>query len=161
MQAPNCHSHQLQGDDTARYMLAGRATVSVLNRQSGNHFTYRITMPTDEATGRRSLWFVRVLTGPHNENDYQYLGYIRQGLYRHGARKSKIAADAQSAQVFAWLWPRVMEDALPPCIEIWHSGACGRCGRTLTDPLSIETGLGPVCREQVEAAGLLVAAAQV
>jgi hypothetical protein len=29
-------------------------------------------------------------------------------------------------------------------------GACGICGRTLTDPTSIKIGIGPVCRQQSE-----------
>lgn len=29
--------------------------------------------------------------------------------------------------------------------EFWHSGRCSKCGRELTDPVSIENGLGPVC----------------
>jgi hypothetical protein len=34
---------------------------------------------------------------------------------------------------------------LPECIEIWHEGKCGKCGRQLTVPSSIETGIGPEC----------------
>jgi len=34
-----------------------------------------------------------------------------------------------------------------PDIEVWHSGECSRCGRKLTDPTSIEGGLGPVCAD--------------
>src|SRR5882672_9405186 len=30
-------------------------------------------------------------------------------------------------------------------IEIWHSGSCGRCGRTLTVPESVLSGFGPEC----------------
>lgn len=34
-------------------------------------------------------------------------------------------------------------------VEVWHEGSCGRCGRKLTVPSSIETGLGPECAELV------------
>lgn len=149
MQATNCHSHRLDGDDAARYMLAGRATVSVLNRDTGNRFTYKIVTPIAEGVNKPKIWFVYALTGPNNQSDYQYLGFIRSGAYRHGGAKAKIIAAAQSARAFAWLWPRVTEGGLPACIEIWHSGTCRRCGRALTDPVSIETGLGPICREQM------------
>lgn len=34
---------------------------------------------------------------------------------------------------------------LPDIQKIWHQGCCSACGRKLTDPESIERGLGPVC----------------
>lgn len=35
--------------------------------------------------------------------------------------------------------------------EIWSDeGGCKRCGRKLTDELSIERGYGPVCHKKVE-----------
>jgi hypothetical protein len=30
-------------------------------------------------------------------------------------------------------------------VEVWHEGTCGKCGRALTVPSSIENGLGPEC----------------
>ena len=35
--------------------------------------------------------------------------------------------------------------ALPKTVEVWHEGICGRCGRKLTVPESVERGLGPEC----------------
>jgi len=32
-------------------------------------------------------------------------------------------------------------------IELWHHGECSMCGRRLTDPKSIERGIGPTCYE--------------
>lgn len=34
---------------------------------------------------------------------------------------------------------------IPPSLEVWHEGRCGRCGRALTVPESIASGIGPVC----------------
>jgi hypothetical protein len=33
-------------------------------------------------------------------------------------------------------------------MELWHEGRCGKCGRALTVPESIESGLGPVCESR-------------
>lgn len=35
------------------------------------------------------------------------------------------------------------------CVEIWHEGKCGRCGRQLTVPESIESGFGPECVKMI------------
>jgi len=37
---------------------------------------------------------------------------------------------------------------IPAALTIQHNDACGRCGRELTDPISVATGLGPICRSR-------------
>lgn len=120
------------------FALAGRAILTVENPKTGGRFTYRI-----KAYGH-NMWFVSVLSGPDNTADYRYLGTIRGGTYRHG-RKSKIAEDALSARAFAWLWDRVRRGRALDPVVVMHDGRCGRCGRVLTTPESVRTGIGPVC----------------
>jgi hypothetical protein len=50
-------------------------------------------------------------------------------------------ADAMVTIAFGWAWRHPDSDKL----EVWHEGRCGRCGRRLTVPESIESGLGPEC----------------
>jgi len=132
-------SAQLEPIFRKPYILGGNATITVVSKESGTRFTYRIR--AKEVDNDRTLHFVSVLRGPENTSDYTFLGTVfPDGNYRHGSR-SKVAADAPSAKAFAWLWTHLDSDK----IEIWHSGACSRCGRKLTTPESIERGLGPVC----------------
>jgi hypothetical protein len=37
------------------------------------------------------------------------------------------------------------QDNFVTSAEFHHCGFCCRCGRTLTDPASIESGIGPIC----------------
>ena len=139
----------------AAYALAGDATLTVLNPRTSTRFTYRIqqadcrcvmngtsdkTCAVCRGTGRAPRYFVKVLTGPENSSDYSYIGMIDGGAFRL-TQKSKFAADVPSVAAFAWL-SRNWEDAR---VDVWHEGACGRCGRRLTVPESIESGIGPVC----------------
>lgn len=120
------------------YILGGKATITLVSGATGARFTYRIDCKEDEG---RTLYFVKVLNGPNNQDDYQFLGTIFEGdRFRHGTR-SRIQRDAPSAQAFAWLWRNLDSDKC----ELWHAGACSRCGRKLTTPESISQGLGPVC----------------
>jgi len=126
--------------DTKRFMLAGKATFTVSNPETGNHFTYRVRAK-DIGEGR-TLHFVQVLTGPDNESSYSYLGTIFEGTtYKHG-RKSRISESAPSARAFEWVFSRITtgEDLKGVCVQ--HAG---RCGRKLTVPESISTGFGPEC----------------
>jgi hypothetical protein len=125
------------------YILGGDAIFTLQNPKTGVRFTYRVK--GKEAEGDKgTLYFVQLLAGPNNREDYKFLGTIfPDGRYRHGS-KSPIRPDAPSAKAFAWIWEH-MEN---PNVEVWHEGKCSRCGRALTDPESIQRGLGPICAER-------------
>lgn len=124
------------------YIFGADAVFTLVNPLTGSRFTYRVR--GRDADGGGQLFFVQVLTGPNNREDYQFLGTVfPDGRYAHG-KKSPLRPDAPSAKGWQWLL-RNMED---PRVEVWHEGKCSACGRALTDPASIERGLGPVCAER-------------
>jgi hypothetical protein len=126
-----------------KFLLAGNAYCTFRSERTGNHLTYNVSARKVTDTHEVSLHFVRVLCGPDH---YEYLGTIRGGsFYSHGV-KSRISRDATSAKAFAWLWKHLSAGQMPPKCEVWHEGRCSRCGRRLTDPESIATGLGSKCR---------------
>jgi hypothetical protein len=139
------HPHRLTDPGAVlRFALAGNARLTLVSGKTGRRFTYRVRQ-FDPPDGRPTPHFVQVLTGADNDAAYSYLGAVfNRRDYRRTA-KSKIAADAPSAKAWAWFWPRALAGALPTELEVWHEGRCGRCGRALTVPQSIETGFGPEC----------------
>lgn len=130
---------QLAADHARAFVLAGNATVTLQSATTGARFTYKVRASDDGG-----LHFVSVLTGADNENDFAYLGTIRAGAFAHG-RKAKIGLDAPSARAWAWAWPHLAAGRVPPALEVYHEGRCGRCNRKLTVPESIVTGFGPEC----------------
>ncbi len=134
----------LSSPDRFTFILAGNAIFTVINNKTGNRFTYKVSL----AMNNRASYpphFVKVLVGPDNGADYQFIGTIFNSLtFRHG-RKSRISETAPSVMVFTWFWKRLMDGKMPDCVEVWHEGRCGACGRALTVPESIERGLGPIC----------------
>ena len=47
---------------------------------------------------------------------------------------------------FAWFWRAVNESqAALTQAEVWHDGHCSCCGKKLTVPESLSTGIGPIC----------------
>jgi hypothetical protein len=154
---------QLTPSAAVPFLLAGDATVTFRNDETGTRFTFRLSCPKKDterggrvADRENGLRFVALLSGPDNTTDYQYLGCIRDGGdYVHG-RKSRVHADAPSVEVFAWVWDHLRAGTLPATISIWHEGRCGRCGRALTVPESVASGFGPDCAALL---GLLTAPA--
>lgn len=136
---------QLDAAHVRTFALGGNATLTLESAKTGARFTFKIRAADDG-----SLSFVSVLTGSDNESDYAYLGTIRADRFAHG-RKSKIGADSASAVAFAWAWPHIAAGRIPPTLNVWHEGRCGRCNRKLTVPESIASGFGPECIGHVTA----------
>jgi hypothetical protein len=125
----------------SRFVLAGNATFTLESRRTGARFTFRARCKRDGTPA-----FVSVLTGSNNESDYEYLGcvFFDTRSYFHGT-KSRIRRDAPSAKAFKWFWDRLSRGEVPEECAFFHAGRCGRCGRKLTVPESVESGLGPEC----------------
>jgi Family of unknown function (DUF6011) len=136
---------QLLPEEALHFILAGNAKFSIKHKTTGNHLTYRVRKADQEKPD--SPWFVSVLTG-NAESNFTYIGCLwnsRQGpTYRHGT-KSGIGSDATSVKVLEHIIKQLVGECLHANFEIWHEGCCGRCGRTLTVPESINSGFGPEC----------------
>lgn len=135
---------------TKDFITAGRATFTVKSGRTGQHITYRISHK--KGNGQfPPAWFISVLTGPDNTRDYTFLGLLSTssgGVRLTG--KSGFSEDSQPVRVLRWALRRVWDDLpFPTGYEIHHEGRCGKCGRLLTVPESIESGLGPECARKV------------
>ncbi len=140
------HSHKLESlQDVLDFMYAGKATFTLRNSNSGNRFTYKISSPKKQGNPLRPVYFVNVMTGKDNEKSYTFIGSLfGKFAYQHSA-KSSMARLSQAVQVFERFLSFPENNTLPKGIEIWHEGQCGRCGRKLTVPASILSGIGPEC----------------
>jgi hypothetical protein len=142
--------HFTNAAEVSAFVHAGRAVFTLESAKTGKRFTFRVKHPKDKETGKpdRSILFVGALTGPDNTADYTYLGHIRRDLYTHG-KKSRISRDAPSALAFEWFYQRVVtQQIMSPSLKVYHEGKCGRCGRALTVPSSIRSGIGPECAKK-------------
>lgn len=119
-----------------KFMFAGKSVFTFINTKTGNRFTYKI-----KSAKNSNIFFVSVLTNP---DVYSYIGICVEGNYNHG-KKSNISKDAQSVKVFEYILNKLKSDNLPEFLEVWHEGFCGKCGKRLTVPSSILTGIGPDC----------------
>lgn len=136
------NGHEIHDENKIRtFITAGNATFTVRNPETGNRFTFRVRV----TKGENAVHFVNVLTGPDNGADFSRLGIIFADGRFVVPRAWEIGKDAPSAVAFAWIWRRLSAARDLGPAEVWHEGRCGACGRALTVPESIETGLGPVC----------------
>ena len=140
--------------ETKKFILGGNATFTVTSKRTGARFTFKVRKPSAEKPH-----FVSLLNGSDNESDYQFFGTIfNQEAFRH-SKNSRITAEAPSAKAFAFLWHHIDNapiklpsgEIVPPMslLEVHHEGKCCCCGRKLTVPESIESGIGPECAKKM------------
>lgn len=139
------------------YAMAGKAKITVVSRKTGDRLTFRLRRAQrgERGEGRcdKRPFFVSVLSGSDNQTSYSFLGSawrVPTGTaisYKHSYLKSKVTRDAKSVRVIEWLFGRALHnDRCFEQVSVYRSNVCGRCGRELTDPESIVTGIGPKCR---------------
>lgn len=132
--------------DAAAYTLAGKATLTLSSVKTGARYTYKVRRADK---GKGNVHFVTLLTGSDNETAYTYIGMIKGNAFVLTA-KSKMTADAMPVKAFDFYTRHVVAAKhLPDCLEVRHNGHCGRCGRTLTVPESIDNGIGPECIKHI------------
>lgn len=133
---------------TKNFFLGGKATFTVENTENQKHRTYKIRRPAPNAQYPRPSFFVKVMTGTDNENHYSYIGILDTGT---GAIRltwaSKFAEGSETLKAARWVMARAMNPSvlIPDQINFRHAGKCGRCGRKLTTPESLDRGIGPEC----------------
>ncbi len=134
-------------------ILAGNAYFTLRSKVTGVRYTYRVYMSKKARARGELIYYVNMLYGRDNNSDYKYIGGIYSDAgFKHDARNSTLTKEAPSVIAFDWFWRRVIKDKNEKAcelIEVWHAGRCMRCGKLLTDPISISAGMGPDCRNSM------------
>lgn len=139
-----------QLENPLNFILAGKAIFTLVSAKTQKRYTYKVKKLDDE---QKRLWFVSLLNGADNNSDYMYMGIIVPGqgnqyLFR-STKRSRVADSAPSFRAIQWSIAQLSTGSQPTDLEIYHEGRCGRCGRRLTVPESIDSGFGPECLTKV------------
>lgn len=147
---------------TKEFVLAGKAIFTLeiphewaAEHDTSAHYTYKVVLKegsdgSDGKPKRDDVYFVNLLSGPDNTSDYSYVGVLNVASGNVVlTRASKITAECMSYRllnrVLLNLWEGTEQRILDAGFDVHHEGRCGRCGRKLTVPESVKTGLGPEC----------------
>lgn len=127
-------------EQTKSFVLAGNVTFTLYSSKIDKRYTYKIKR--DRSMNNRYL--VRVLFGPDNENDYRYIGIFYSDTMNLAKTNETIRGKAFT--MLRYFLKIVNGDYdWPETCKFYPSDRCGRCGRKLTTPESIERGIGPKC----------------
>lgn len=133
------------------FVLAGNALFTITSLRTGKHFTYKAkrSVRYDQKLGldvpvSPAAWKISVLNGRDNSKDYRYIGLIHESDKRFRHRFDGVTTAAKG---FEWVWNHL--ERCSERFEFRHAGRCGRCGRRLTVPSSIDSGIGPECADKM------------
>lgn len=138
---------ELTKDEVPKFVLAGNATITLQSGKTGKHYTYQVKRYRDQ-----ELYFIRLLKGPNNNEDYKYIGTYRLQFNKFIPAKphNSMPGDTLPSAIRAieYLFDKLYDK--PDNLLVFHEGRCARCGRKLTTPESIKSGYGPECQAYVE-----------
>lgn len=122
------------------FLLGGRCECVIRNTDTQNSFKYIINV--SGVSEDRGMFFVYV----YKDNKKVYAGFIRcsKDGFTYGQGKKGLLTE-NDIEVKALMYVLKNSLRLPSCVEVMHTGKCSRCGRKLTNPESINIGLGPDC----------------
>jgi hypothetical protein len=127
----------------------GRFTMR--NRRSGEHRTFEIKTQDKEAKFAPGKRVVAILTGPDNTSDYTGFGFVEDDGIVVWKSKRGIGEKSVFEKYAIVLWSLAVDAGFSPFAETYElmmEGTCAVCNRVLTEPESLITGIGPVCRER-------------
>lgn len=123
---------------------------TVTNTKTGGHRTFKIESRNwSKVAGKEDLKrTIYLLTGSNNESDYTGFGFVTEtGINVWNKKKGQDGKKSEFEIYAAMAWKLFRGDnsGFENC-TVDSACCCYRCGRLLTDPISIQTGIGPVCR---------------
>lgn len=131
------------------FLWGGNAVFTLRSGKTGMRYTYQVKAKKADVVAKLPdvTYFVALLRGPDNASDWRYVGVLRKPAQFNLTSNSKVARNAESVKALLWFLDKMARerDVLTGDLEFWHSGRCAVCGRALTVPESIATGIGPVC----------------
>ena len=138
----NERSHELIGQKAIYdYLTGGHGVVTLLSSVTGIHHTYAFLSPKYRKPGEDTL-FIYTIVG----NESIYVGMYKNKQFRLTA-KSRFKADSAIVKGVAFIMKLMHRDDFhDDRMVLYHEGVCSRCGRPLTNPASIQLGIGPICQ---------------
>lgn len=124
-------------------------TFTLFNSVANTHLTFKSVRPKGWTINSPVL--IEMMVGSDNETSFGFVGSVNKNGFYKPSSKSKLAEGHQvkAHRALVWLLTKLNNGVeLPEAVEILGETKCCRCSRKLTNPDSIDDGLGPVCRKK-------------
>jgi len=124
-------------------------TFTLHNTERDTHLTFKARRPRGWTV--ESPVLIDLMVGKDNSSDFGFLGSVSPRGFYKASPKSKVDADRKvvADRTLVWLLTKLNNGVdLPEALEIKGASKCCRCAKKLTNPDSVDDGMGPVCRKK-------------
>jgi hypothetical protein len=134
------------------FFFGGKSIFTIESHKTGEHKTFKIQKTKPNPRFPTQSFMVSLLTGPCNETNYEYIGIVDElaGNLRL-TKASRRNDNSPDVLTFRWFMKHLFTDKVLNNATVHHEGKCGCCGRTLTVPASLKSGVGPECAKRLTA----------
>lgn len=120
--------------------LTHNGIFTVHSLRTGDHRTFKVRTQDKDAKFAPGKRIVSMLTGNDNENSYTQFAFIEEGKV-HLWKKFR----GSIYERHAWMLEELKRHVADGVVQVLASCLCRVCNRTLTNPESVRSGIGPIC----------------
>lgn len=136
----------IEQDKALEFMLAGKCECVLHSTKTNEDFRFEIIKRQTEKDKNKFIYFLNYCLG-HDKN---YAGVVwfddktDEFRFSQGA-KGQMTGNEIPIRSLIFVLNKLLREEHVNNLLVYHVGKCGRCGKKLTTPESILTGLGPTC----------------
>lgn len=140
-------------DKALQFMTAGKAEFVLHSTKTNQDFKFSLTRQESRDQGKESennekkyIYFLNYLHG--HEKTYAGVVWFKQDtgefMFSTGKNGQMSPKDLEIRSLI-FVMNKLYREETVQYLDVFHVGKCGKCGKKLTTPESILTGLGPTC----------------
>lgn len=146
-------SGEIDKSKALQFMLAGCSEFTLVSGKTGTKLRYKLDKKVSIQSKDGENQFIYWLNTTEKSGTPIYAGVVyfdtndNQFKFGKGARGNLNKEDIRVKSLL-YVLNNLYNNNIQINVKIFHTGKCGKCGKKLTDPVSILTGLGPHCAKQ-------------
>lgn len=142
----------IRNEEALKFILAGKSEFVAVSGNTGKRLGFKLEkINSDNTNGNETMYYLSTQI----DNKLVYCGVIvynsklNKFIFAKG-KKGNLDYSHLNVKSILYILNRLHCGDVGINLSVYHVGKCGRCGKKLTTPESILTGLGPTCASLCE-----------
>lgn len=140
---------KIEQDKALQFILAGKCEFVLHSTKTGEDFKFAMTKQQTKEDENKYIYFLNTMHG----YEKTYAGVVwfddkAQEFKFSQGKKGQIDNKNLSIRSLIFVLNKLLKEETVQYLDVFHVGRCGKCGKKLTTPESILTGLGPTCSKK-------------